>query len=524
MSSTLSPPRRTSIISSVRDEVWAVQCLSVVVVGASGDLAKKKTYPSLLSLYAGGLLPPSLVVYGYARSSMTDADLRERIRPHLEGKADDIVIDSFLDRCHYQSGAGYGDHAGWGELNAKLDGFEASAEEEVGNRLFYFAVPPNVFAETGEAISATSMSKTGFSRMIVEKPFGRDTDSCRAILASLGKHFDESDLFRIDHYLGKEMVQNLMVMRFGNIWMENMWNRNCVQCITLTFKEPFGTEGRGGYFDQYGIIRDIIQNHLLQVMCLLTMECPNKLDGPEAGEKIRDEKVRVLESMRPVALDDVFLGQYEGYTDDPTITNKDSNCPTFAAVSCTIDNPRWSGVPIIFKAGKALNERKAEMRVQFRDAPAASVLFGGADVPRNELVIKLQPSESIYLKSNIKTPGFGSLPIQSELEVKYDTRYFDASGTSGSSAMCNPDAYSRLILDVLRGRSASFVRSDELIRAWEIFTPVLDQIERENVRPVKYRAGTRGPDGMDEWINGKSGYVRNDDYRWHDGFLRKGSA
>lgn len=152
MSSTLSPPRRTSIISSVRDEVWAVQCLSVVVVGASGDLAKKKTYPSLLSLYAGGLLPPSLVVYGYARSSMTDADLRERIRPHLEGKADDIVIDSFLDRCHYQSGAGYGDHAGWGELNAKLDGFEASAEEEVGNRLFYFAVPPNVFAETGGEI------------------------------------------------------------------------------------------------------------------------------------------------------------------------------------------------------------------------------------------------------------------------------------------------------------------------------------------------------------------------------------
>ena len=307
---------------------------------------------------------------------------------------------------------------------------------------------------------------------------------------------------------------------------------------------------RGGYFDQYGVIRDIIQNHLLQVMCLLTMECPNKvspldnmtrscslvlvslnlprlprqLDGPEAGEKIRDEKVRVLESMRPVTLDDVFLGQYDGYTDDPTITNKDSNCPTFAAVRCTIDNPRWCGVPIIFKAGKALNERKAEMRVQFRDAPAASFLFGGADVPRNELVIKLQPSESIYLKSNIKTPGFGSEPIQSELEVKYDTRYFNKSGTSGSSAKCNPDAYSRLILDVLRGRSASFVRSDELIRAWEIFTPVLDRIERENVRPVKYRTGTRGPDGMDEWINGKSGYVRNNNYRWHDGFLRKGSA
>jgi glucose-6-phosphate 1-dehydrogenase len=238
------------------------------------------------------------------------------------------------------------------------------------------------------------------------------------------------------------------------------------------------------------------------------MECPNKLMGLQAGEKVRNEKVRVLEAIPPVTLDELFLGQYEGYSDDETITNKSSNCPTFAIIRCFINNARWAGVPIIFKAGKALEEGKAEMRVQFKDAPAVETLFDGHKVPRNEIVMQLQPRETIYMKSNIKTPGFGTTPIQSELEVKYDTRYF--SGAGGS----NPDAYSRLILDVLHGRSASFVRSDELIRAWEIFTPVLHQIEKENIQPHIYKAGSRGPPGADAFFTEKSGYVRNDDYTY----------
>eukprot|EP00569_Conticribra_weissflogii_P006890 CAMPEP_0171330426 /NCGR_PEP_ID=MMETSP0878-20121228/1988_1 /TAXON_ID=67004 /ORGANISM="Thalassiosira weissflogii, Strain CCMP1336" /LENGTH=518 /DNA_ID=CAMNT_0011830707 /DNA_START=166 /DNA_END=1722 /DNA_ORIENTATION=+ len=503
--------------TNVSHEDWISEGLSIIVIGASGDLAKKKTFPSLLSLYLGDLLPTNLTIYGYARSKISSSELRQKLRPYLlssTSEENEAVVDEFLNKCHYQSGSSYGDSESWQGLNDQLNSWEnfVSSSEgiEKSNRLFYFAIPPNVFAETGDAIKTNCMAQRGFSRMIVEKPFGRDLESCKDILGRLGRHFDETNLFRIDHYLGKEMVQNLMVMRFGNLWMESIWNRNNVQCIMLTFKEPFGTEGRGGYFDQYGIIRDIIQNHLLQVMCLLTMECPNKLDGPEAGEKIRDEKVRVLQSMQPVTLSDVFLGQYEGYTDDETITNKDSNCPTFAAVRVFINNPRWAGVPIIFKAGKALNERKAEMRIQFKDAPAAEHLFG-TKVPRNEMVMKLQPTETIYMKSNIKTPGFSWEPIQSELEVKYDTRYFKHSKES------NPDAYSRLILDVLRGNSASFVRSDELIRAWEIFDDVLHQIDDENIRPRAYRSGSRGPEAADDWINEKSGYVRNDDYVWHDG-------
>lgn len=523
----MAPSKRNSQTTHVSHEAWSTEGLAIVVVGASGDLAKKKTFPSLMGLFMDGLLPEDVAVYGYARSPMADEELRNKIRPYLidklnsdsylQTKGDESDVEDFLKRVFYQSGSGYGDQDSWKDLNAKISEFEAGKKS---NRLFYFAIPPNVFAETGEAIKKTSMAPNGFSRMIVEKPFGKDLDSCKNILHQLGQHFDETNLFRIDHYLGKEMVQNLMVMRFGNLWMENLFNRNQVQCIMLTFKEPFGTDGRGGYFDQYGIIRDIIQNHLLQVMCLLCMECPNKLDGPEAGEKIRNEKVRVLESMEKVTLDNVYLGQYEGYTDDPTIKNKDTNCPTFAMVRCFIDNPRWAGVPIIFKAGKALNERKAEMRIQFKDAPAAKALFG-CEVPRNEIVMKLQPTETIYMKSNIKTPGFSSAPIQSELEVKYDTRYF---GDNGGKAQANPDAYSRLILDVLRGRSASFVRSDELIRSWEIFTPVLHQIDAEKVRPHVYKQGSRGPEGADAWSNKMSGYKRNNSYVWSDGHVGRKSS
>lgn len=494
-------------------EHWMKEGLAIIVVGASGDLAKKKTYPSLLSLFASSLLPPNVVIYGFARSNITGEQLCDKLRPYMADTAEEAVVEDFLGRCFYQSGSGYGDKDGWSALNSRLARVEEAAKTggiNGFNRLFYFAIPPAVFAVTGDAINAGCMAPNGWSRMIVEKPFGRDLASCKEILHSLGQHFDETNLFRIDHYLGKEMVQNLMVMRFGNLWLENIWNRHTVQCVLLTFKEPFGTEGRGGYFDTVGIIRDVIQNHLLQVMTLLLMECPNKLNGPEAGDLIRDEKVRVLQAMPPVTIDDVFLGQYEGYADDETITNKDTNCETYAMIRCFINNPRWEGVPIIFKAAKAVDERKAEMRIQFKDAPCAEHLFG-TKVPRNEMVIKIQPTESMYMKSNIKTPGFSSAPIQSELEVKYATRYFN------EDTKTNPDAYSRLILNVLRGDSASFVRSDELIRAWEIFNPVLDQIEKENIEPHKYKFGSRGPEKASAWLIEKSGYVRNSEYQWDDG-------
>jgi glucose-6-phosphate 1-dehydrogenase len=255
------------------------------------------------------------------------------------------------------------------------------------NRLFYFAIPPNVFAETALAIKQTCMQDEGkgWTRLIVEKPFGRDLESFEELNETLSQHFTENHLYRIDHYLGKEMVQNLTVLRFSNIWFEKVWNRDNIETVILTFKEPFGTDGRGGYFDKYGIIRDILQNHLLQVLTLMTMEPPVTVEGPRSGKAIRDAKVSILNAMPPIELEDCVLGQYEGYADDPTIDNKDTNTPTFAVIRLRINNPRWHGVPIILKAGKALNERKAEMRIQFKDAKAATYLFAGHDCPRNEL-------------------------------------------------------------------------------------------------------------------------------------------
>lgn len=248
-------------------------------MGASGDLAKKKTYPSLLALHADNFLPKNTVIWGFARSNLSHEDLRARLKPFLLKKHDEKIVDSFLAICYYQKGTGYGDQEAFASLNTQLLKHEAADDEKfhkthTHNRLFYFAIPPNVFAETGLAIKNNAMAPRGWSRMIVEKPFGRDLESCRTLLKTLDEYFTEDQLYRIDHYLGKEIVQNLLIMRFANRIFENMWSNRHIESVFLTFKEPFGTQGRGGYFDKYGIIRDIIQNHLIQVMCLVAMEAP----------------------------------------------------------------------------------------------------------------------------------------------------------------------------------------------------------------------------------------------------------
>ena len=300
------------------EECLDTSVLSIVVVGASGDLAKKKTFPSLLNLFADNLLPCRIKIWGFARSNLSTADLHERLRPYLvketNHKAD--LIESFLERCFYQSGKSYGDEDAFRSMTEAIKAFEVEQQDrKEHNRLFYFAIPPSAFAETAVAIKNTSMQDKdkGWTRLIVEKPFGRDLESFEELNATLSQHFTEQHIYRIDHYLGKELVQNLNVMRFSNIWLERIWNAENINSVILTFKEPFGTEGRGGYFDKYGIIRDILQNHLLQVLTLLAMEAPSHLEGPKAGKAIRDAKVAVLNAISEIDLDDVVLGQYEGY-------------------------------------------------------------------------------------------------------------------------------------------------------------------------------------------------------------------
>ncbi|WVZ08949.1 hypothetical protein V8G54_022295 [Vigna mungo] len=481
--------------------------LSIVVLGASGDLAKKKTFPALFHLYRQGFLPPDEVhIFGYARTKISDDELRNRLRSYLvpeKGVSPQQLedLEKFLKLIKYVCGA-YDSEDGFRLLDKEISEHEylKNSVEGLSRRLFYLALPPSVYPSVCKMIKTCCMNKSdlgGWTRVVVEKPFGRDLQSAEELSTEIGKLFEEPQIYRIDHYLGKELVQNLLVLRFANRFFLPLWNRDNIDNVQIVFREDFGTEGRGGYFDQYGIIRDIIQNHLLQVLCLVAMEKPVSLKP----EHIRDEKVKVLESVLPIRDDEVVLGQYEGYKDDPTVPDE-SNTPTFATVVLRIHNERWEGVPFILKAGKALNSRKAEIRVQFKDVPGD--IFKCQKQGRNEFVIRLQPSEAIYMKLTVKQPGLEMSAVQSELDLSYGQRY---------QGVTIPEAYERLILDTIRGDQQHFVRRDELKASWQIFTPLLHRIDDGEFKPIPYKPGSRGPAEADQLLE-QAGYVQTHGYIW----------
>ncbi|XP_052206008.1 glucose-6-phosphate 1-dehydrogenase, chloroplastic-like isoform X2 [Diospyros lotus] len=468
--------------------------VSITVVGASGDLAKKKIFPALFALYYEDFLPKHFTVFGYARSKMTDAELRNMVSRTLTCRIDkrencDEKMDQFLKRCFYHSGQ-YDSQDNFAELDKKLKEHEGS---RTSNRLFYLSIPPNIFTDAVKCASLSASSTNGWTRVIVEKPFGRDSESSAALTRALKQYLEEDQIFRIDHYLGKELVENLSVLRFSNLIFEPLWSRQYIRNVQFIFSEDFGTEGRGGYFDNYGIIRDIMQNHLLQMLAIFAMETPVSLDA----EDIRNEKVKVLRSMRPLQLENVVIGQYKshtkggvtypGYIDDNTVP-KGSLTPTFAAAALFIDNARWDGVPFLMKAGKALHNKRAEIRVQFRHVPGNlyNRNFGtDLDQATNELVIRVQPDEAIYLKINNKVPGLCMRLDRSNLNLLYAARYSKEI----------PDAYERLLLDAIEGERRLFIRSDELDAAWSLFTPVLKELEEKKIIPEYYPYGSRGPVG-----------------------------
>ncbi|KAF8108610.1 hypothetical protein N665_0106s0012 [Sinapis alba] len=468
--------------------------LSITVVGASGDLAKKKIFPALFALFYEGCLPKDFSVFGYARTKLTHEELRLMISRTLTCRIDQREncvdkMDQFLKRCFYHSGQ-YNSEEDFAELNTKL---KEKEEGKLSNRLYYLSIPPNIFVDVVRCASLRASSVNGWTRVIVEKPFGRDSESSGELTRCLKQYLTEEQIFRIDHYLGKELVENLSVLRFSNLVFEPLWSRNYIRNVQLIFSEDFGTEGRGGYFDQYGIIRDIMQNHLLQILALFAMETPVSLDA----EDIRSEKVKVLRSMKPLLLQDMIVGQYKGhskggkaypgYTDDPTVP-KNSLTPTFAAAAMFINNARWDGVPFLMKAGKALHTRGAEIRVQFRHVPGNLYKKNFAtdlDKATNELVIRVQPDEGIYLRVNNKVPGLGMRLDRSDLNLLYRSRYPREI----------PDAYERLLLDAIEGERRLFIRSDELNAAWDLFTPALKELEQKKIVPELYPYGSRGPVG-----------------------------
>jgi len=502
-----------------RREPYARGQLSITVLGASGDLAKKETYPALLDLFLHALLPQHVCIVGFARTEQTTAEFHDHLRPWLlRAQAEPATVERFLSRCSYFRGD-YQSEEDFGRLHAKLRGLEEATrplEPSATNRLFYFAIPPEMFLASARSIKEAAMC-CGFTRLIVEKPFGHDLASARRLASELEAVFSDDHIYRIDHYLGKEIVQNLMMFRFGNRFLEPLLNRNHVASVRITLKEDFGTMGRGGYFTHYGIIRDVIQNHLMQVLSLLAMEPPKTLAGPKAASQVRGAKVAVLRAVRAISPSEVVLGQYvgngsqPGYLEDESIRDKESAAfvPTFAAMVLRLGSARWRGVPFHVKAGKALDESKVEIRIQFKDAPRSAELFGGQQCARNELVMRLEPREAIYMKASVKAPGLQSAPLQSELDLTYGQRFGDTY---------RPDAYARLLLEALQGRQENFVCSGELEASWKLFDPLLRELEvgRRRALPLRYAFGSRGPPEADE-LFARNGFEHVEGaYEWHE--------
>lgn len=481
--------------------------LSILVVGASGDLAQRKVLPALFALYCQDFLPERFEVIGFARRPMTDEAFRnfamERLTcRYTPGQQCADSMDRFLSRCHYVAGE-YGSRDAFLDLYARMRGLEETAHKDKGvqplvseqaNRIYYMAIPPFLFMDVARSLGDAGLVSCGdggpgWSRAVIEKPFGRDRASSYELVENMGQVFTEDQTYRIDHYLGKEIVQNLLVLRFANLIFDPIWNRAHVDHVRIAWKEDLGVEDRGGYFDAYGIVRDVMQNHLVQILALIAMERPMSFDA----QHVRDEKVKVLNSVAPLILEDVVLGQYQAatfkgtkqraYLEEPLVAAH-SRTPTYAAAVLHVNNPRWEGIPFWVTAGKGLDERLAEIRIRFRSTGGDLFRPFGGNLPPNELVIRVQPDEAIDFRIVNKAPGLEMRLVESALDLRYASA-FDAK---------IPDAYECLLLDVIRGDKSLFIRSDELAAAWDIFTPVLQEIEQRGVAPEPYAFGSQGPE------------------------------
>jgi glucose-6-phosphate 1-dehydrogenase len=467
--------------------------LSIIVIGASGDLARKKIFPALFALYCQGFLPERFHVFGFARTEFTDLEFRHEIMEHLTcryapGESCAERMREFLDRSSYMTGS-------YGSVDSFLDlaiVMRRAEEARPTNRLYYLAVPPFVFLDVARAIGNAGLvsctTDAPWSHIILEKPFGRDRESSDVLIEAMSQVFTERQTYRIDHYLGKEVIQNLLVLRFANLVFEPIWNRDFIRSVKIIWKENHTLEGRGGYFDQYGIIRDVMQNHLLQIVALVAMEPPARLDAAN----IAQEKVKVLRCIPPLSLDDVVIGQYAGaerngrrypaYVEEAKVP-KDSITPTFAAARLRVDNRRWDGVPFEIQAGKGLDARMTEIRIVFREVPGSMFREPDGSPQPNELVIRVQPDESIELSVVTKVPGVGMRLASKTLDLQYKAAFSELI----------PDAYESLLVDAMRGDRSLFIRADELQAAWDIFTPVLHEIDRRAVAPELYEFGSTGP-------------------------------
>eukprot|EP00871_Galdieria_phlegrea_P005967 jgi/Galph1/858/GphlegSOOS_G5725.1 len=460
------------------------QEVTFCVIGASGDLSRRKTIPALFSLYYHHLLPHKFHIVGFGRKKLTDETFRESVLENLScrtGVVDkeecDRKMQQFLQHVHYLSGQ-YNSQSDFKQLDIFCRQLE---EGEHASRLFYLAVPPSVFTAALENIKLCATFENGWTRVVIEKPFGRDSDSYEKLRETISKYFVEDQIYRIDHYVGKEVVQNITTLRFGNYVFEALWNKEHIRRIDIVFKENFGTEGRAGYFDSYGIIRDIMQNHLLQVLAYLTMERPRSFKADD----ISQEKTKLIQSIRALSAEDFITGQYEGYKSEEGVP-QNSVTPTFAACVLHIDNDRWKNVPILMIAGKGLDERLAEIRILFRKGNTESFLECGNSIG-NQIVIRIQPDERISLHVLSKVPGLSTELRETCLDLTYRDKFKHESKDIA-------DAYERLILDAVHGEKSLFIYDEQLEASWKLFTSALKELESDKShQPILYKFGDTIP-------------------------------
>ena len=468
--------------------VIPVEPFDLVIFGGTGDLAMRKLLPALFRRDADGQIPAQARILGLARTDQDteafQAEAREALQKHVAAsELEPKALERFIARLHYLH-IDVTDVSAWGALVAYLNQYP----EHI--RVYYLAVGPSLFGVIAQGLAQAGLA-TDKARLVVEKPLGHDLASAIELNQAISSVFNEHSVYRIDHYLGKETVQNLMALRFANALFEPLWNANCIDHVQITAAESLGVGSRGSYYDTAGAIRDMVQNHLIQLLCLMAMEPPYKFDA----DAVRDEKLKVLRSLRPLtgrnALLNTVRGQYlAGSNDAPSylqeVGNLDSKTESYVAIKAEIDNWRWSGVPFYLRTGKKLRTQMTEIAVVFKE-PAHSV-FGDLETPisSNVLIIRLQPDEGLQLHIMTKDPGPGGFRLRN---IPLDMTF--AEGRAGNWRM--PDAYERLLMDVVRGNQTLFMRGDEVEAAWHWIDPIIAAWESSGLKPEGYDPGSRGP-------------------------------
>lgn len=501
-----SNPLRNGLIEDRTGDACAL-----VIFGASGDLTRRKLMPAIYNLGVSRSLPSGFAVVGVARREKSNdqfrAEMKEGVAQFSRRKPIDAAVWSDFERGVSYCQGSFDDPATYVKLKAHLEEIDRERGTR-GNRLYYLAVPPSEFGtilkhlRDHALVAEPAEEKRGgsWTRAVIEKPFGHDLPSSRELNDCVASAFAESQVFRIDHYLGKETVQNLLVFRFANSLFEPVWNREHVDHVQITVAEEIGVEGRGKFYEQTGVTKDIVENHLMQLLCLTAMEPPISL----SADAVRDEKVKVLKSLRrmepSMVREGVIRGQYgrgfvkgdevPGYRDEPDVA-KDSTIETYVAMKVLIDNWRWGGVPFYVRAGKRLGRRVTEIAVTFKKVPHSLFRAPDGGISPNVLAVRVQPDEGIAIRFTTKEPGNATILR----DVAMDFRYGTAFGSN------TPEAYERLLLDAMRGDATLFTRRDEVEEQWAFIDPVFDAWrEQANVPPPAYASGSWGPEQADDLL------------------------